>query len=168
MCSETRSNAKPETVMQHIKRPTVKIIAILLTSIFLTSCNGQVSTVKDPTIDLNEGKLTYSISGEGTTSSWELEILFDQDNALVKETYARGAGRKYLYDKKSNEILGLIDDASSLGIKKDNYFIYSRLKNLLGKRYLVIMVIRQFQSRKNLKTYLDISAKNQLLSTETK
>ena len=78
----------------------MKIIAILLTSIILTSCNGQVSTVKDPTIDLNEGKLTYSISGEGTTSSWELEILFDQDNAVIKEKYARGAGRKYFYDKK--------------------------------------------------------------------
>jgi hypothetical protein len=116
--------AKPETVMQHIKRPTVKIISIFLTSLFLTSCNGQVSTVKDPTIDLNEGKLIYSISGEGTTSSWELEILFDQDNAVIKEKYARGAGRKYIYDKKSNEILGLIDDASSLGINKDNYFIY--------------------------------------------
>jgi hypothetical protein len=110
--------------MQHIKRPTVKIITFLLTSILLTSCNGQVSTVKDPTIDLKEGKLTYSISGEGTTSSWELEILFDQDNAVLKERYARGAGRKYIYDKKSNEILGLIDDVTSLGINKDSYFIY--------------------------------------------
>lgn len=103
---------------------TVKTLIIILTSILLTSCNGQVSTVKDPTIDLKEGKLTYSISGDGTTSSWELEILFDQDNAVIKEKYARGAGRKYIYDKKSNEILELIDDASSLGINKNNYFIY--------------------------------------------
>jgi hypothetical protein len=73
---------------------------------------------------LTEGKIAYYISGEGTTSSWELEILFVQDNALVKETYARGAVRKYIYDKKSNEILGLIDDASLFGINKDNYFIY--------------------------------------------
>lgn len=102
----------------------MKIITLLLTSILLTSCNGQVSTVKDPTVDLKEGKLTYSIYGEGTTSSWELEILFDQDNAVIKEKYARGAGRKYIYDKSSNEILGLIDDAAFLGIKKDSYFIY--------------------------------------------
>jgi hypothetical protein len=110
--------------MQNFKKQIVKIITFLLTSILLTSCNGQVSTVKDPSVDINEGKLTYSISGEGTTSSWELEILFDQDNAVIKEKFARGAGRKYIYDKKSKEILGLIDDASSLGINKDSYFIY--------------------------------------------
>jgi len=110
--------------MQHIKRPTMRLLILLFTSIFLTSCYGQVSTVKYPTVDLKEGKLTYSISGEGTTSSWELEILFNQDNAVITEKYARGAGRKYIYDKKSKEILGLIDDASSLGINKDKYFIY--------------------------------------------
>lgn len=102
----------------------MKTVIIILTSIFLTSCNGQVTTVIDPTVDLKEGKLIYSISGEGTTSSWELEVLFDQSNAVIKEKYARGAGRKYIYDKRSNEILGLIDDASSIGINKDNYFIY--------------------------------------------
>jgi hypothetical protein len=91
---------------------------------FLTSCKGQVSTVKDPTVDLKEGKLTYSISGEGTNSNWELEILYDQNNVVIKEKFARGAGKKYIYDKQSKEILGLIDDASSLGINKDNYFIY--------------------------------------------
>jgi hypothetical protein len=117
--------------MQHIKRPTVKIITIFLTSIFLTSCNGQVSTVKDPTLDLKEGKLTYSISGEGTTSSWELEILFDQDNAVIKEKYARGAGRKYIYDKKSNEILGLFDDVAVFGTSRDNYFIYYTPEELI-------------------------------------
>lgn len=100
---------------------------------FLTSCNGQVSTVKDTTVDLKEGKLTYSISGEGTTSSWELEILFDQNNAVIKEKYARGAAKKYIYDKLSNEILGLIDDASSLRINKDSYFIYYTPEELISQ-----------------------------------
>ena len=71
----------------------------------MTSCNGQVSTVKDPTLDLKEGKLTYSISGEETTSSWELEILFDQDNAVIKEKYALGAGSKYIFAKIGNVLL---------------------------------------------------------------
>lgn len=119
--------------MQPIKRPTLKILTLLLTSIFLTSCNGQVSTVKDPTVDLKEGKLTYSISGEETTSSWELEILFDQDYAVIKEKYALGAGSKYIYDKKSNEILGLIDDAAFLGINKDSYFIYYTPEELINQ-----------------------------------
>ena len=117
--------------IQHIKIHIVKNLTIFLTLLFLTSCNGQVSTVKDPTVDLKEGKLTYSISGEGTTSRWEFEILFDQDNAVIKEKYAFGAGKKYIYDKKSNEILGLIDDAALLGVKKDSYFIYRTLEELI-------------------------------------
>lgn len=117
--------------MQHIKQTTVKLLTLLLTSIFLTSCNGQVSTVKDPTVDLTEGKLTYSISGEGTTSSWELEILFDQDNAVIKEKYARGAGRKYIYDKKSKEILGLFDDVEIFGTRREYYFIYYTPEELI-------------------------------------
>lgn len=109
----------------------MRTLIIILASFLLTSCNGQVSTVKDPTIALNEGKLIYSISGEGTTSSWELEILFNQDNVVIKEKYARGAGRKYIYSKKSNEILGLIDDASLLAINKENYFIYCTPEELV-------------------------------------
>ncbi len=97
----------------------------------MTSCNGQVSTVKDTTVDLSQGKLTYSVSGEGTNSSWELEILFNKNNAIIKEEYARGAGRKYVYDKKSNEILGLISDAAWIGIEKDKYFIYYTPKELI-------------------------------------
>jgi hypothetical protein len=123
--------AKPQNVIGHFKKTTGKTLIIILTSILLTSCNAQVSTVKDPTVDLKEGKLIYSISGEGTTSSWELEILFNQDNAVINERDERGAGRKYIYDKKSNEILGLIDDASSLGINKDNYFIYYTPEELI-------------------------------------
>lgn len=103
----------------------MKLISIFfVTAIILTSCNGQASTVKDPSIDLREGILTYSVSGKGTTSSWELEVSFNPDNAIIREQYARGAARKYIYDKKSNEILGLIDDAASLGIKKGSYCIY--------------------------------------------
>ena len=117
----------------------------------MTSCNGQVSTVKDPTLDLKEGKLTYSISGEETTSSWELEILFDQDNAVIKEKYALGAGSKYIYDKKSNEILGLIDDATFLGINKDSYFIYytpeELIKQALSSNYgdTTITMLHEFK-----------------------
>lgn len=102
----------------------MRTFIIFLTSILLINCNGQVSTVKDPTIDLKEGKLVYSISGDKTTSGWELEILFNQDNAVIKENYSFGAGRKYTFDKKSKEILGLIDEASFLGRKKTSYFIY--------------------------------------------
>jgi hypothetical protein len=82
-------------------------------------------------MDLTEGKLIYSISGEGTTSSWELEILYNQNNAVITEKYACGAGKKYIFDKKSNEILGLIDDASSLGFNKDSYFIYYTPEQLI-------------------------------------
>lgn len=100
-----------------------KTSLILLISILLTNCNQQVSTVKNTKIDLKEGKLIYSISGGKTTSSWELEILFNQDNTVIKEKYSFGAGRKYILDKKSKEILGLIDDASLFG-SKNHYFIY--------------------------------------------
>lgn len=109
----------------------MRLLTLIFISIILTSCNGQVSTVKDTTVDLSQGKLTYSVSGEGTNSSWELEILFNKNNAIIKEEYARGAGRKYVYDKKSNEILGLISDAAWIGIEKDKYFIYYTPKELI-------------------------------------
>jgi hypothetical protein len=111
----------------------VRRIILLFISILFTNCNGRTTSVKDATVVLKEGKLTYSISGEGTTSSWGLEILFDQDNAVIKEKFAHGAGRKYIYNKKSNEILGLIDDASSLGIKKDKYFFYYTPEELVSQ-----------------------------------
>jgi hypothetical protein len=123
----------------YTKQETLKILTLLLTIILLTSCNGQTSSVKDSTIELTEGKLTYIISGEGTTSSWELEVEFNQTNAVITEKYARGAGKKYIYDKKSNEILALIDDASFLGIEKDSYFIYYTpdllIRNALSSNY---------------------------------
>ncbi len=109
----------------------MRILIILLSLVFLTSCNGPVSTVKDPTIDLKEGKLTYSVSGE-TASNWELEILFNQENAVIKEKYARGAGRKYIYDKKTNEILGLYDDVAIFGSGKDHYIIYYTPEELIN------------------------------------
>ena len=117
-------------VVQHIKRPKLRILTILLTLAFLTSCNGQVSTVKDPNSDLEEGKLTFSVSGE-TASNWELEILFNQENAVIKEKYARGAGRKYIYDKTTNEILGLYDDVAIFGTAKDQYIIYHTPEELI-------------------------------------
>lgn len=112
----------------------MKQISIFFVAVMLASCNEQTSTVKDPSIDLKEGKLTYYVSGEGTTSSWELEVSFNPDNAIIREQYARGAARKYIYDKKSNEILGLIDDAASLGIKKDSYFIYYTPEELVREQ----------------------------------
>tara|TARA_B110000967_G_scaffold167570_1_gene176158 strand:+ start:257 stop:1279 length:1023 start_codon:yes stop_codon:yes gene_type:complete len=113
------------------KQDKLKLLTLIFTAIILTSCNGQVSTVKDTSVDLSQGKLTYSISGEGTNSSWELEILFNENNAIINEEYAGGAGRKYIYDKNSNEILGLISDAAWIGIEKDKYFIYYTPKELI-------------------------------------
>ena len=81
-------------------------------------------TGSDAAVDLREGRITYSISGESTTSKLELEILFNANNAVIREQYARRATRKYLYDKNSNEIMGLIDDVSWLGIQKQSYLIY--------------------------------------------
>ena len=109
----------------------MKLLQILFISFLLNSCNGRVSTLKDTTVDLREGKLIYSISGEATTSDWELEVLFNQDNALIREKFAYGAARKYIYDKKANEILGLIDDPSSPGMNKNKYFIYYTPEGLI-------------------------------------
>lgn len=109
----------------------MKTLTILLALTFLTSCNGQVSAVKDPTSDLKEGKLTFSVSGE-TATNWELEILFNQENALIKEKYAGGAGRKYTYDKKTNEILGLYDDVAIFGSNKKQYLIYHTPEELIN------------------------------------
>ena len=116
--------------MQHIKRPKLRILTILLAVAFLTSCNGQVSTVKDPNSNLEEGRLTFAVSGE-TASSWELEILFNQENTVINEKYARGAGRKYIYDKTTNEILGLYDDVATFGTAKDQYIIYHTPEDLI-------------------------------------
>ena len=123
----------------YTKQETLRILTLLFTIILLTSCNGQTSSVKDSTVELIEGKLTYSIGGEGTNSSWELEILFNENNAIIKEEYALGAGKKYVYDKRSNEILGLISDAAWIGIEKDKYFIYytpqELIQNALSSNY---------------------------------
>jgi hypothetical protein len=116
--------------VQHIKRPKLRIITIILALTFLISCNGQVSNVKDPTIDLKEGKLIYSVSG-GTASNWELDILFNQKNVLIKQKYARGAGRKYVYEKTTNEILGLYDDVAIFGTAKNQYIIYHTPEKLI-------------------------------------
>lgn len=102
----------------------------------MSNCNGQISMVKDPTKDLFEGKIVYTISGEKTTPSWELEILFNPENAIIKQKYAQGAGRKYIYNKPANEILGLIDDAAFLGIEKDSYFIYYSQEDLIKNALL--------------------------------
>lgn len=108
------------------------VLTLWFLFICFSGCNEQVSTVKDPTAELKEGRLTYSISGEGTTSAWELEILFNPGHAVINEKFARGAARKYIYDKKANEILGLIDDAAALGISQDNYFIYYTQEDLVN------------------------------------
>jgi Domain of unknown function (DUF4412) len=109
----------------------MRIIIILCMAIMLTCCAEQVAIVKDTSIDLTEGRLVYSISGEGTTSSWELEILFNEENAVIREQFARGAANKYIYDKKSNEIMGLIDEVVFLGIKKGSYIIYYTPERLI-------------------------------------
>ncbi len=109
----------------------MRILKILLALAFLTNCNGQVSTVKDPTLDLKEGKLTFSASGEAA-ANWEFKVLFDEDNAVIKEKYVRGAGRKYIYDKKTNEILGLYDDVDIFGTDKSQYIIYNTPEELIN------------------------------------
>lgn len=109
----------------------MRTLIIILSLTFLTSCNGQVSTVIDPTINLKEGKLTYSVSGE-TASNWELEILFNPENATIKEKYSRGAGRKYIYDKQTNEVLGLYDDVTIFGSSKNQYLIYHTPEELIN------------------------------------
>ena len=102
-----------------------KITYGLLTILLLTGCNEQTSTVKDTTVVLEEGKLIYSVSSESPLRrNWKFEVLFDQDNAVITEKYAFGAGNKYIYDKKSEEILGLIDGSLFFGIWKNYYFIY--------------------------------------------
>lgn len=111
----------------------MRLLTLIFIVIILTSCDGQVSTVKDTSVDLSQGRLTYSISGENTNSSWELEILFNQDNAVIIEKYARGAGRKYIYDKQTKEILGLIDDVAWLGIEKANSLIYYTPDELISQ-----------------------------------
>ena len=116
--------------MQHIKKPKLRTLTVVSALILLTNCNGQVSTVKDPTSDLKEGKLTYSISGE-RTSNWEIEILFNKDNVVIKEKYARGAGRKYVCDKTIDEILGIYDDVATFGTSKEQYIIYYTPEELI-------------------------------------
>ena len=117
--------------MPNIKIITMKLLSILFFSVIIFSCSSQSSTDTDPKIDLTEGKLIYSISGEGTSSSWELEILFNQNNAVIQERYAFGSGKKFIYDKKENEILGLIDDPLFFGIVKDRYIIYYTQQQLI-------------------------------------
>lgn len=109
----------------------MKIYTLLLLSLFLNSCFGQTPIVINPKIDLQEGKLVYSISGEGTSPDWEFEILFNHDNAVINEKYSQGAGSKYIYDKKNNEILGLINDVASIVSKKENYIIYYTPEELI-------------------------------------
>ena len=103
----------------------------ILLAVLLSNCNQQVSNVEDTSKDLIEGKIVYSVSGESTTSSWEFEVFFNPENAVIIEKYAHGAGQKYIYNKTENEILGLIDDAAFLGIKKDSYFIYYSEEELI-------------------------------------
>ena len=109
--------------MQHIQK-TLKTLTILLAIFFHTNYYCQIFGISDSISDLKKGKLTYFISGEETNSSWELEILFNEENALIKEKYARNTGRKYIYDKKSNEILAFFDDVATFGFKRQSYFFY--------------------------------------------
>lgn len=109
----------------------MKLFICLFLSLFFDTCFGQISKVINPNMNLSEGRLVYSISGEGTSSDWEFEILFNQNNTVIKEKYSQGAGRKFVYDKKNTEILGLIDDASSIVSKKDNYIIYYTPEELI-------------------------------------
>ncbi|GEM_PF-2643886 len=113
------------------KKEQMNIYIFLLLSLYFNNCVGQTSKMINPKIDLLEGKLVYSISGEGTSSDWELEILYNQDNAVINEKYSQGAGSKYIYDKKSNEILSLIDDVASIVSKKENYIIYYTQEELI-------------------------------------
>lgn len=112
----------------------MKIITILFASILLSSCIGNDSKTKGASTDLNEGKLTYSVSGEGTTPSWEFDVLFNKDNAIIVEKYDRGAGKKYIFDKKSNEILGLID-ADAGEAKTDGHFLYFTPEELVDQEF---------------------------------
>lgn len=129
----------------------MRILTILFAVGFLIRCNGQVSTAKDPDSDLEEGKLTFSVSGE-TASNWELEILFNQENSVIKEKYARSAGRKYIHDKTTNEILGIYDDVAIFGTAKEQYIIYHTpdelIKLALSSNYGDTTVIKTQEFKK--------------------
>lgn len=109
----------------------MKKLLIILISLSFTSCNNQESTIKDTSVELTQGRLIYSISGEGTTSGWDLEVVFDQNNARINEEYALTAKKTYIYDKKQNEILGLIDDFKLNRRFKDSYLIYYTSEELI-------------------------------------
>ncbi|MBD81445.1 MAG: hypothetical protein CL840_21180 [Crocinitomicaceae bacterium] len=109
----------------------MKKLLILLIPLSHASCNNQGSTVKDTSVQITQGRLIYSISGEGTTSGWDLEVVFDQNNVRINEEYALTAKKTYIYDKKQNEILGLIDDFKLNRRFKDCYFIYYTSEELI-------------------------------------
>lgn len=90
------------------------------------NCNAQKTITKE----LTNGSLVYNITGEGTTN-WELEIFFNSENTIIREQYATGGGRKYIFDKKSNEILGLYDDVGFPGSMRNSYIIYHTPKGLI-------------------------------------
>ena len=52
-----------------------------------------------------------------------LEILFYQENGIIKEKNASCVGSKYIHDQKLNGILGLIDHTTLLRINKESYII---------------------------------------------
>ena len=56
-------------LLQRSKKTTIEIITILIASNFFNSCDPQIPAVKHLSAELKEGKLTYSISGKGTTSN---------------------------------------------------------------------------------------------------
>lgn len=109
--------------MQHIKEK-MRTLTLLLIASILTSCNGQESTVSDPSKDLTEGELVYSISGEYTTSGWGFDVQFDSNNVRINEKNTLTASRTYIFDKTSKEILALINDFKLNRKLKDSYFIY--------------------------------------------
>ena len=107
-------------------------LLILLISLAVVSCNTQNSTIQDTSIPLTKGRLVYSVSGEGTTSGWDFEVVFDSDKARINEGFALTASKTYIFDKTSNEILGLINEFQLNRKLKESSLIYYTSEELIN------------------------------------
>ena len=108
-------------------------LLVLLTFflIIFSNCSKSIPVKEDESNELFEGAIYYNIMGEETTSGWDLKVYFDSNNVRVEEKYALTASKTYIYNKNSNEILGLINDFSLNYKMKDSYFIYYNPEKLI-------------------------------------
>lgn len=115
--------------MKFTIRTFYQVLALMC--LILLSCKGRKTSGQRVEGRLKEGTLVYAISGQATTRQWEMTVQFDSGNAVITEKFARGAGRKFICDKRRDEILCLYDDAESLGISKASYFLYATQEQLI-------------------------------------